>query len=383
MRRIHVANIIEEGKYGGPQVRIVNVASHLKDKVDTTVIIPLLGSEQFQSKLSQCKINYKVLNISKITRDYSIMFKYVLFFPIEVVKIAWYLRQNKFDLIHVSGGAWQYKGVIAAKLSGLKVVWHLNDSSLPWVFRKIFFFLDRFVDANIYASERTRNYYKKYTTSNISEYIIPAPVDSNYFIPADNYDTVQSFSNMNDKIIIGMVANVNPVKGIDVFIKVAERLNCIHSNLQFVVAGQIHKRQEPYYLKLQQECRIRSVLNLEFCGAVDDVRGLLHQMTIYLCTSNAESSPISVWEAMSMGKALVSTDVGDVSKYVIPGISGEIAAIGDVNGLAEKASKLINNSKLRSTYGRRAREIAVNNLDISICTKKHAQLYEDVSGINR
>ena len=39
-RSIKVANIIEEGRVGGPQKRILMVASKISDKIDTIIIIP-------------------------------------------------------------------------------------------------------------------------------------------------------------------------------------------------------------------------------------------------------------------------------------------------------------------------------------------------------
>ena len=47
------------------------------------------------------------------------------------------------------------------------------------------------------------------------------------------------------------------------------------------------------------------------------IRSLLNQSDIYVCSSNYESSPVSIWEAMSMELPIVSTDVGDLSKYKV------------------------------------------------------------------
>jgi len=70
--------------------------------------------------------------------------RYVLFSIFEIYKLSKYFKKEKFDLIHASGGSWQYKAVIAAKLSNGKVVWHLNDTSMPWLFRKIFLLFSSF-----------------------------------------------------------------------------------------------------------------------------------------------------------------------------------------------------------------------------------------------
>ena len=40
-----------------------------------------------------------------------------------------------------------------------------------------------------------------------------------------------------------------------------------------------------------------------------------------------KSSPLSVWEAMSMEKAIVSTDVGDIKKFINNGNNGLVVRV--------------------------------------------------------
>ena len=79
-----------------------------------------------------------------------------------------------------------------------------------------------------------------------------------------------------------------------------------------------------------------------------------------------------------MGKAIVSTDVGDVAKFIIDGGNGYIVPIKDAAALVKKAALLIDNSDLRKKIGIKAREIAVTNLDVDICVKKHAAFYRKI-----
>jgi len=44
------------------------------------------------------------------------------------------------DIVHCNG-AWQVKGIIAGKLAGAKVVWHLNDTRMPFFIKVVFSFL--------------------------------------------------------------------------------------------------------------------------------------------------------------------------------------------------------------------------------------------------
>ena len=118
--------------------------------------------------------------------------------------------------------------------------------------------------------------------------------------------------------------------------------------------------------------------NLHFYGSSENIPSVLKATDIYICSSISEASPISVWEAMSMGKAIVSTDVGDVAKFIKDGENGYIVPIKDVSTLVKKAGVLIENSDLREKLGINARKIAVKNLDVEICVKKHADFYRKI-----
>lgn len=377
-KKIRVANILEEGKLGGPQVRVTNIACALKDQVETTVIMPDENSERFRAKLDECNIRYKVMNLTRLTKEYSVLFRYLIFSISEVIKLALFIRKEGFDLVHVSGGSWQYKGIIAAKLAHCKVVWHLNDTYVPLIVRLIFSQLSRFADGYIYSSKRTMSYYSPFIKSEKAmNAIVKPPVDTNYFLP---YYKSSSTNNLNEKyknkIVISTVANVNPVKNIELFIEVAAIVNKNIDNVIFLVIGSVTKNQRPYYDKLKLLIDNYVIENLVFVGAVNNVKDYLDITEIYLCTSHYESGPMTLWEAMSMECCIVSTDVGDVSEFIIPGKSGEIVAVDDANSMAQKVIEMLESSDLRQLYKSGAREVVVEKLDISISAEDQYQAYK-------
>ena len=117
-------------------------------------------------------------------------------------------------------------------------------------------------------------------------------------------------------------------------------------------------------------------------NAREDVRSLLKSMNIYICTSKNESSPLSVWEAMSMEKAIVSKDVGDVSKFIKNGVNGFIVRASNTDNFAKSVEKLILNSKLRKKFGKKSREIAKKKLDLNACGKLHYIAYKSIASYN-
>lgn len=378
---MRIANIIEEGKLGGPQVRIARVANALKGRVLTTVIMPDENSESFRAKCRNFGVPYQTFRMSRITRELQVAIRYIFFMIPEILRLARYLKRSGVDLVHVSGGSWQYKGVIAGRLAGRRVLWHLNDTSMPWLIRRLFVALNRYSDGYIYSSERSKEYYKPLVKKKKPEFVIPAPVDTTLFDPSQQYDGDKDLlKRWEGKIVIGMVANINPIKGIDVFIHTAAALNQKLQNLIFVVVGGVFKSQQRYYRRLQRLCAKLSADNVEFVGGRDNVRPLLQRFNVYVCSSLAESSPLSVWEAMSMGKAIVSTDVGDVAKYILNGFSGEVVPVGDAIALALRVRDLLSDSARVERYGKEARRIALEKLDIMYCADRHIQAYEKISG---
>ena len=99
-------------------------------------------------------------------------------------------------------------------------------------------------------------------------------------------------------------------------------------------------------------------------------------MDIYVCTSKNESSPLSVWEAMSMKKPIVSTDVGDVSKYIKHDVNGYIVKANNTIELAKSIKKLIEEPKLRKKFGKRSRQIAKKNFNLKVCRNLHLNAYK-------
>jgi glycosyltransferase involved in cell wall biosynthesis len=373
---MHVANIIEEGKLGGPQVRIAAVAAALGERVKTTVIMPVENSQLFRQRCDTLGVSYNALPLTRITKEWRVALRYVLFSFFEIISLALLFRRENFDLVHVSGGSWQFKGVLAAKLAGKKVLWHLNDTSMPGFVRKIFALISGLADGFIFASERSRDYYRPLMKANKPEFVVPAPVDTMQFNPEGAYlgddDLIGRWSG---KLVVGTVANINPIKGLETFIRAAGVLGKRNGHFHFVIVGPVFKNQQKYFARLQQLCSQLKAANIEFVGGRSDVRPLLQRFDVYVCCSHAESSPIAVWEAMSMAKPVVSTDVGDVPLYVRDGLSGFIVKVDDAEALAERVERLVDNKELRQQFGVQVREIAVEQLDVTQCAERHMAAY--------
>ena len=337
--------------------------------------MPHENSEAFQQKCNDLALQYHFVQISRITKELRPALHYILYSPVEVLKLIFLFRREQFDLIYVSGGSWQFKGAIAGKLAGIPVLWHLNDSYMPLFIRIIFRMLSGLASGYVYASEKTKNYYKDYIKSDRYETIIPAPVDTSKFNPDLDYQYDDLLSELEGKFVIGTVANINPIKDLDTFISASKIIQSNYENVLFLVLGNTSISQSKYQNALKRKVYQLGIENFYWAGSRKDVRPLLKRFDVYVCSSKAESSPISVWEAMSMARPIVSTHVGDVPLYVQNDYNGYIVAIEDSNQMADCVLKLLKDETLRKRFGSRSREIAKESLDIELCAKKHLYAY--------
>ena len=89
--------------------------------------------------------------------------------------------------------------------------------------------------------------------------------------------------------------------------------------------------------------------------------GFYNSIDVLLVTSETEAHPLPVYEALSCGVPVVTTDVGDVREVITDGENGYILP---VDSPAEKFAKCINELKddnVRKDFGRRARERIVHD----------------------
>ena len=374
-----IANIIEEGRLGGPQIRIAEVARRLKAHgIETTVVYPKYQSDLFEQKLNEYGIRNIRLPLHRLTKDKKHLLAYFFFFFYEIVYLYLFFKREQFDIIHCSGGSWQFKGIIAGRLAGSKTLWHLNDTGMPAFFRWIFRLIaPKFADGLIVAGKRVRDYYiERLGLGNMPIFEIQAPVDTKYYDPFRAvYD--ETISKANGLRIV-TVANINPTKGLDYFMHMVAHLNRHYESLNFLIVGSVYDTQKKYSKKLSKLRDRLKLSNLQFYGPCRDVPSVLKAADIFVFPSISEASPMSVWEAMSMGNAVVSTDVGDVARFLKNEEVGFVVPIKDAEALANKVAVLIENSGLREKFGKKAREAAFKYLDVNVTTQKHMEAYRAV-----
>ena len=91
---------------------------------------------------------------------------------------------------------------------------------------------------------------------------------------------------------------------------------------------------------------------------------------VYVQLSYREGTPSSVLEAMSMGRAIITTDAPGCRETVVHGENGFLVPVKDAAALANAMVKFIEQPELIATMGKRSREIAEQKYDVGIVNKQ-------------
>ncbi|HXT41681.1 MAG TPA: glycosyltransferase family 4 protein [Candidatus Angelobacter sp.] len=159
-----------------------------------------------------------------------------------------------------------------------------------------------------------------------------------------------------------LVARLLRDKGIVEYAEAARLLKPRHPEARFQLVGP--HDANPSAISRQELGAWRSEGIIEYPGATDDVRPFLAGAGVFVLPSYREGTPMSVLEAMAVGRPIVTTDVPGCRETVVPGENGFLVPARDATALASAMERFIVEPDLIAKMGRRSREIAVEKFDV-------------------
>ena len=103
----------------------------------------------------------------------------------------------------------------------------------------------------------------------------------------------------------------------------------------------------------------------------------LSSTDVFALTSHYEGFPISILEAMSMGLAVIASDVGGIREAVTPEC-GILIGRADKEALKRALLRLAEDKEAIKKYGAAARERARKEFSVTAMCEKTLAVYESV-----
>jgi glycosyltransferase involved in cell wall biosynthesis len=140
-----------------------------------------------------------------------------------------------------------------------------------------------------------------------------------------------------DAPLVTLVARLVPIKRVDRFLRIAERLVARHDEVWLAIVGDGELRSELEATAMSDALRRR----LTWAGFRRDVPDVCFASDVVVLTSDNEGTPVSLIEAQAAGVPVVGTRVGGTATAVRDGISGHLVAPEDEAGFADAVARLL------------------------------------------
>lgn len=130
----------------------------------------------------------------------------------------------------------------------------------------------------------------------------------------------------------------------------------------------------PFRARLETEA-LESGLGgkVSFLGMVDNVFPEMAQAEVYAQVSLQEGLPLSLLNAMALGKPVLATSVGGMPEVVADGVTGRLV-LPSTSAITTGLEELISDANLRDRLGKAAREWVINHLTWRDVASRHIAL---------
>jgi glycosyltransferase involved in cell wall biosynthesis len=289
------------------------------------------------------------------------------------------MRDGQYDIVHTHMFASNLLGRVAAMLAGVPVIVstvQLIADREAWWEILVDRLLQQRTDTMIASSQAVRQ-------SFIQRGIRPAKIAVIYnSVDFARFDAVdreaarraarQAFGWDNDHFVVGAVARLERIKGLDYLIEAAQTVAEAIPQVRFLVVG-----DGP-----QREALLSRVRHLElggrciFTGLRSDVPQILPAFDLFVLPSLSEALGIAAIEALASGVPVVASRVGGVPEVVIHGETGLLVPPGDATQLAEAILYMAANLAEAKQWAERGQKRVRRMFDVNKLADAQAGLYQ-------
>lgn len=369
-------------RYQGPHAGTEGQLLQLIRELDRTRFDPAMAVLRTSDYIEQHSFpcNVQVLGITRLLSVRSLG---------QLVRFAAHLRRENFGLVHCFFNDVSMVAPPLLRVFGLRVVVSRRDMGFwyrPWnlaLLRIVVPFVDRYV-ANSQAVKRIVE----------SKEWVPARkciVIYNGYLPTAD---VKAFPNnatsappqLGQASLVGMVANLRPIKRIDDLIRAFAVVRRQHGDARLVVVGGDNLSTSGISVK-EELCALADDLGvldyIDFPGSSQDPAAYIRQFSVAVLCSESEGFSNSLIEYMQLGRPVVCTDTGGNPELIEDGVNGFLVAVGDVKALADRISRLLEDPALASRVGNAAREtVRTGYSDVRMVSEQMA-CYDEVLSRSR
>lgn len=181
-----------------------------------------------------------------------------------------------------------------------------------------------------------------------------------------------------NKFIFIFVGRLLIDKGIREYILAAKKLEK-YENIEFHIVGELYLQNPASLSKKEWSLKYNNSKNIVWHKRQEDVRPFLAASDVMILPSYREGLPMSILEAMAMGKPIITTDVPGCRETVEEKINGFLVTAKDIDALENAMLEMINMpTTQRLKMGQYSREKVVEEFSSEIVALAYEKLIDNI-----
>jgi glycosyltransferase involved in cell wall biosynthesis len=348
-------------------------------------MIPRFDADRYNVSL----VSLRKKDLSEETLDsYGVDITYLQkskFDPTTLLSLLQVIDRKQIDILHLHGYGATTFGRMAAVIRGLPVVLHehANLTDTPWYQKVADVILEPATDIAIAVSQSTADFVinaRKIPARKVKIVYLGVPLEE-FSRPRAEDEIRQARASLGagpEDIIAGTVTRLHDSKGNSVLVDAARLVVNQRPQAKFYVVG-----EGPLREPLEQQARALGLGDrFVFAGFARDVAAVVSAFDLSVFPSLWEGTPLTVFEALAMGRPIVATDADGLVDVLTHDQDALIVPKRDARALAAAIVRMIDEPALRRRLGSRAR-ITGQEYDIAAFVRKMEQLYDLLHRVSR
>jgi L-malate glycosyltransferase len=365
---IKIAFVIDtiDSPTGGTEKQLLLLLGNLDRTRFAPVLCVLHTSDWLENNFALCPLH--VMNVRSF-REPLTLFRFL--------KFAAFLRAERIDVVHSFFKDGMRLGIAAAKLAGVRFVIAVRRNQGYWMTAldlKVTKCMNRWVDLIIANADHTKAWTTQVegvppgTIAVIHNGIELQPFDRDQHGFRDRYRGELDIP--PNSPVVGIVANLRPVKALDVFIRAASLAKKSLPAAHFIIVGE--GELEEGLKELAKGLELDRCVH--FLGRRHDIPRILATLDLGVLSSDSESFSNTIVEYLASGLPVVCTDVGGAREAVENGVNGFVVAAGDYQALSGKIVEILTGENLKE-MGAASRTKAQELFSLAAMMNKYEKIY--------
>lgn len=361
--------------FGGPHNIVLRLAKPLaKGHIHSTMLLPAeQGSAAERLRAGGVEVITIPLARLRNSRDPRLHLRLVYGFWSDVARIERCIEERSVDLV-VAMGLMNPQAAFAARRANATLVWQIIGTNTPRAVTAVTMpFVRRFADAVMFNGQALLDLHVRGRPLDMPVALFTGPVDTDQFSPDRERGRAcrERFGIPLDAPLVGTVANFNPMKGIEWFIRAAGLIYRRRPDSWFLLSGARYDTHVDYMAALTRERQASGVPGERWIITHEPPEDHYRALDVKLITSlpRSEGRTTTGPEAMASGVPVVATDVGAVREVVLDARGGYIVPPLDAAALAEATLRLLADAELRQRLGQEGRRQALKHFSLESSTR--------------